>query len=338
MAVHTQPTLSPGLSDRLTEEMALSPSLFRKRYRSSYDTSSSSSSSPTLISRKRYRESEDAASEDQQHQAIQADDTAEDESLGLGYRVARCRALELARGLVTSTYKDLEDGKFYMDLECDMPLVHSPMQTLPSPVQIPSSPGWSLEPLLDSPVIASLVAPLVPVAAVGEDDFLGIGALLELHERAVREEIHSQCFRLRSLERAHKQAMITFGALWRLVLALETWVRHSDAQRAALNQEATVLTSYTSYPSRRYGVSAPGLHKKPRRYQDLYAEVILFYKGLDVPTRQILDSKGAIPSMNATNAKKTIQNMADYSQKWHNGTSTRARSTDTSDGLVVIQA
>ncbi|GJW62667.1 hypothetical protein Tco_0112002 [Tanacetum coccineum] len=67
-------------------------------------------------------------------------------------------------------------------------------------------------------------------------------------------------------------------------------------------------------------------------------EVILFYKGLDVPTRQILDSKGAIPSMNATNAKKTIQNMADYSQKWHNGTSTRARSIDTSDGLVVIQA
>ncbi|GJZ98098.1 hypothetical protein Tco_0670551 [Tanacetum coccineum] len=189
MAVHTQPTLSPGLSDRLTEAMALSPSLFRKRYISSYDTpsSSSSSSSPTLISRKRYRE-------DQQHQAVQAEDIAEDESLGLGYRVARRRALELARGLVTSTYEDLEDGKVYMDHECDMPPAHSPMQTLPSPVQIPSSPGSG----------------------------------------AIREEIHSQCFRLRSLERAHEQATITFGALWRLVLALETWVGHSDAQRAAL--------------------------------------------------------------------------------------------------------
>ncbi|GJU48154.1 hypothetical protein Tco_1217709 [Tanacetum coccineum] len=67
-------------------------------------------------------------------------------------------------------------------------------------------------------------------------------------------------------------------------------------------------------------------------------EVILFYKGLDVSTRQILDSKGAIPSMNATEAKKAIQDMVDYSQKWHNGTFTITRSTDTSDGLASIQA
>ncbi|GKC95982.1 hypothetical protein Tco_1161424 [Tanacetum coccineum] len=68
------------------------------------------------------------------------------------------------------------------------------------------------------------------------------------------------------------------------------------------------------------------------------AEVILFYKGLDVPTRQILDSKGAIPSMKAVDAKKGIQDMVDHFQKWHNGTSTRTRSTDTSDGLAAIQA
>ncbi|GJR31824.1 hypothetical protein Tco_1108056 [Tanacetum coccineum] len=67
-------------------------------------------------------------------------------------------------------------------------------------------------------------------------------------------------------------------------------------------------------------------------------EVILFYKGLDIHTRQILDSKGAIPCMNAADAKKAIQEMADHSQKWQNGTSTRTRSTDTSDGLAVIQA
>ncbi|GJZ77030.1 hypothetical protein Tco_0641702 [Tanacetum coccineum] len=67
-------------------------------------------------------------------------------------------------------------------------------------------------------------------------------------------------------------------------------------------------------------------------------EVILFYNGLDVPTRQILDSKGAIPSKTAFDAKTTIQEMAEYSQKWHNGTSSRTRSTKTSDGLAVIQA
>ncbi|GJZ77098.1 hypothetical protein Tco_0641770 [Tanacetum coccineum] len=44
-------------------------------------------------------------------------------------------------------------------------------------------------------------------------------------------------------------------------------------------------------------------------------EVILFYKGLDVPTRQILNSKGAIPTTKAADAKKAIQDMADHSQK-----------------------
>ncbi|GKA69777.1 hypothetical protein Tco_0775841, partial [Tanacetum coccineum] len=67
-------------------------------------------------------------------------------------------------------------------------------------------------------------------------------------------------------------------------------------------------------------------------------EVISFYKGLDVPTRQILNSKGALPSMKAADAKKAIQDMADHSQKWHNRTSTRCRSTKTFDGLAEIQA
>ncbi|GJT20913.1 hypothetical protein Tco_0890850 [Tanacetum coccineum] len=44
-------------------------------------------------------------------------------------------------------------------------------------------------------------------------------------------------------------------------------------------------------------------------------EVISFYKGLNVPTRHILDSKGAIPSIKVADAKKAIQDMADHSQK-----------------------
>ncbi|GJW52972.1 mitochondrial proton/calcium exchanger protein-like protein isoform X1 [Tanacetum coccineum] len=59
--------------------------------------------------------------------------------------------------------------------------------------------------------------------------------------------------------------------------------------------------------------------------------------GLDVPTRQILDSRGAVPTKTAADAKTAIQEMAKYSQKWHNGTS-RGRSTKTSDGLAAIQA
>ncbi|GKA31171.1 hypothetical protein Tco_0717476 [Tanacetum coccineum] len=48
-------------------------------------------------------------------------------------------------------------------------------------------------------------------------------------------------------------------------------------------------------------------------------------------------SKGAMPSKTATDAKVVIQEMAEYSQKWHNGTS-KTRSTETSDVLATIQA
>ncbi|GJV34137.1 hypothetical protein Tco_1394537 [Tanacetum coccineum] len=79
------------------------------------------------------------------------------------------------------------------------------------------------------------------------------------------------------------------------------------------------------------------LMKCPQHYLTEMQEFILFYNGSEVPTRQIFDSKGAIPTKIAANAKVAIQGMAEYSQKWHNETS-RARSTETSDGLAAIQA
>ncbi|GJT45935.1 hypothetical protein Tco_0954650 [Tanacetum coccineum] len=45
-----------------------------------------------------------------------------------------------------------------------------------------------------------------------------------------------------------------------------------------------------------------------------------------------------VPNITTTeDAKKAIQEMAEYSQKWHIGTS-RGRSTETSNGLAAIQA
>ncbi|GKE99202.1 hypothetical protein Tco_0022553 [Tanacetum coccineum] len=66
--------------------------------------------------------------------------------------------------------------------------------------------------------------------------------------------------------------------------------------------------------------------KCPQHYLTEMQEVILFYNGLDVPTRQILDSRGTVPTKTAADAKTAIQEMAEYSQKWHNETS-RGRST-----------
>ncbi|GKA33062.1 retrovirus-related pol polyprotein from transposon TNT 1-94 [Tanacetum coccineum] len=55
------------------------------------------------------------------------------------------------------------------------------------------------------------------------------------------------------------------------------------------------------------------LMKCPQHYLTDMQEVILFYNELDVPTRQILDSKGVIPTKTTTNAKVSIQKMAEYS-------------------------
>ncbi|GJU06805.1 hypothetical protein Tco_1123235 [Tanacetum coccineum] len=52
---------------------------------------------------------------------------------------------------------------------------------------------------------------------------------------------------------------------------------------------------------------------------------------------KILDSRGAIPSKTDADAKVDIQKMVEYSQKWHNRTSS-SRSNETSDGLAAIQA
>ncbi|GJR07468.1 hypothetical protein Tco_0790120 [Tanacetum coccineum] len=79
------------------------------------------------------------------------------------------------------------------------------------------------------------------------------------------------------------------------------------------------------------------LMKCPQHYFTEMHEVVLFYNGLYVTTRHILDLRGAIPSKTAADAKVAIQEMAEYSQKWHNGTS-RTRSTETSDRLAAIQA
>nr|GEX87900.1 hypothetical protein [Tanacetum cinerariifolium] len=64
-------------------------------------------------------------------------------------------------------------------------------------------------------------------------------ALLSQHRlrsREARDGIFSQLYRLRSLKREQERAKVTFGALWRQVLALKAWTGHVDAQRAEMGQ------------------------------------------------------------------------------------------------------
>ncbi|GKD75303.1 hypothetical protein Tco_1333585 [Tanacetum coccineum] len=82
MVMCTQPILSLGISARVTEAASLSPSSFRKRYRSFYKTPSSSpspASSLTLPIRKRYRGTYDPILDTETK-----DDESEAEGVGSG--------------------------------------------------------------------------------------------------------------------------------------------------------------------------------------------------------------------------------------------------------------
>ncbi|GJW91204.1 hypothetical protein Tco_0168757 [Tanacetum coccineum] len=288
MVVRTQPTLSPGMSARIAEATALSPSFFCKRYKSSYETSSSSSL--TLPVRKRYKgtshlildtdsegdglgeedtkeDEEDESDEDHglddegqgledeglgleeeevvpegQQQAVPVVKTAASEPLGLGYGALRRCELAVGEDQPTfDTWVDPEDGRVYADIPAYVPLS--------APVQTPPSPEWSLGSLLVSPSSPVVPSPIALPVATSITTISRLDALpptlvahidrdvMELYTRsgAVRDEIFSQRYRFRILEREQERATMTFGALWRPVLALKAWAGHVDTRLADMS-------------------------------------------------------------------------------------------------------
>ncbi|GKB28663.1 hypothetical protein Tco_0868064 [Tanacetum coccineum] len=75
--------------------------------------------------------------------------------------------------------------------------------------------------------ITSPVTTPAATIAVDEDKFLEVGAQLELYGSILHDHT--------SLEQEQERAIVTFGALWRLVLALEAWAGHVDARRAEMS-------------------------------------------------------------------------------------------------------
>nr|GEW97859.1 hypothetical protein [Tanacetum cinerariifolium] len=154
--LETMPTLSPGILAKLTEAIKLSPPSFRKRYRSSYEIPSSSS--PALPLWKTYQgTSELIADIENENDESTSDQQIADET-------------PTPKLPVRTIWEDLKEGTIYIDIEWDMPTVCSPIQTPPSIVGIPSSPGWSPEPLSDSPVIPSQEASPVPTTVARYKD------------------------------------------------------------------------------------------------------------------------------------------------------------------------
>ncbi|GJX52877.1 hypothetical protein Tco_0281246 [Tanacetum coccineum] len=65
--------------------------------------------------------------------------------------------------------------------------------------------------------------------------------------------------------------------------------------------------------------------------------VSIFYNGLGTMNRQLLDIQRLIPGMKPAQALTAIQTMADHSQKWHDGSSSRKiESSRNSEGIAAI--
>ncbi|GJW78739.1 hypothetical protein Tco_0140421 [Tanacetum coccineum] len=63
----------------------------------------------------------------------------------------------------------------------------------------------------------------------------------------------------------------------------------------------------------------------------------IFYTGLDISTRKLLDSRGFITLMTPTQALKSIQVMADHSHNWYDETITKEKINDNPDKIDDIQ-
>ncbi|GKD96003.1 hypothetical protein Tco_1379900, partial [Tanacetum coccineum] len=78
------------------------------------------------------------------------------------------------------------------------------------------------------------------------------------------------------------------------------------------------------------------LYQCPLHDLNYQQKVHIFYTGLDISTRKILDSNGFIPLMTPTQALESIQVMADHSHDWYDETTTRERINDALDNVDAI--
>ncbi|GJV32766.1 hypothetical protein Tco_1393166 [Tanacetum coccineum] len=128
-----------------------------------------------------------------------------------------------------TTWTNPEDSTVYIDVPAYPPPA-PPVQTPPSPEWLsgllPISPATSIVPSpIPSPMIPLTVSSPVATPATAETEgFLTeLGAQVEMQGGLSSQLKHEQ-----------EKVAMTFGAIWRPVLALESWAGQTDAQRAAL--------------------------------------------------------------------------------------------------------
>ncbi|GKA45788.1 reverse transcriptase domain-containing protein [Tanacetum coccineum] len=75
------------------------------------------------------------------------------------------------------------------------------------------------------------------------------------------------------------------------------------------------------------------LFKCPHHDLNCQQKVHIFYTGLDIPTRRVLDSKGFIPLMTPTQALISIQVMAEHSHNLYDEATTREQINDSLNNI-----
>nr|GEX05323.1 hypothetical protein [Tanacetum cinerariifolium] len=210
--------------------------------------------------------------------ALEEDHVYSTFEVGQGSRSApeseRPERVSASRQPTLTTWTDPEDSMVYIDVPACPPPA-PPVQTppspewtsgslpiSPSPFVVPSPVSSPMIPLIVPSPIASPVATSTATIPVNEDQFIEVGAQLELYRsilqdhtqrldampptlfveidrdvrelytrlRAVRDDIFSQRYRFRSMEHKQERTAMTFKALWRLVLALEAWAGRVDTR------------------------------------------------------------------------------------------------------------
>nr|GEW45234.1 hypothetical protein [Tanacetum cinerariifolium] len=184
MAVRTHPTLSPGMSARIAGIGVHLSSLriLRVRAQSQILREKEGSEDESLdLDDERGSHSLDDEGQglDDKGQRLEEEGPVASEPLGLGYRAARRHAHESTEEIAPSTYEVGQSSRVYTDTLTYAPPA-APIQTLPfhewSSSSVPVSPS---SPVVPSP-IASPVATSTATILVDEDQFLEVGAQLEL--------------------------------------------------------------------------------------------------------------------------------------------------------------
>ncbi|GJZ81728.1 ribonuclease H-like domain-containing protein [Tanacetum coccineum] len=116
--------------------------------------------------------------------------------------------------------------------------------------------------------------------------------------------------------------------IWRYCHPFITAKKLEEIRNFKQERDETLYHAWERYNDLLYQCSLHDLNCQQKVY--------IFYTGLDISTRKILDSNGFIPLMTPTQALESIQVMADHSHDWYDETTTRERINNVQDNVDAI--